>query len=42
MEKSILIGEILTKRAKEKILTKFISIEDKINIMEELKILPSR
>ena len=33
MEKSSLIGEILAKRAKEKILAKFILIEENINIM---------
>ena len=39
MEKSKLIGEILAKRAKEKILMRYISIEGKINTTVELKIL---
>ena len=39
IEKSGLIGEILAKRAKEKILTKYILIEVNINTMEELKLL---
>ena len=34
MEKSNLVGEILAKRAKEKILTKYILIEVTISIME--------
>ena len=39
MEKSSLIGEIFAKRAKEKILIRFILTEVRTNIMEELKIL---
>ena len=35
MEKSSLIGEILAKEQKKKILMKFILIEVNINIMEE-------
>ena len=35
MEKSNLIGEILAKELKKKILIKFILIEVNINIMEE-------
>ena len=38
MEKSSLIGEILAKRAKEKILAKFILTEGKTSTMEELRL----